>query len=362
MKSSHVLLALSLLVSAAYSYNDGKDYQENSDQPATQLVVHRAPNINLSVTNYGFLGSQGGDIDDFEGIFDPAPGAMFPAYSDLDYLFQGAIWVGAEIDTVDQYGNPVLDTLVSIGNDGWWGSVFELFPPIGGAIWRDQIISDEDILALYNDTCTGYFVVPDPIDQRPHIPLGIEITQYTKAWSSPDYNELIILDYIIENIGPRYLHNTWIGIYYDGDVLHYSQGGQQGAQDDICGYTQHGDYGIGWIVDNDGQPDDTVFNELSPTGVLGLILLGSTAPGLETNFNWWISNVNSAYDWGPQLVANSEAAMVHPEAIKPNISSCQMVSMTTDRCGAILHIGKTTVGYRDRPRPRISPTDTIPGF
>jgi hypothetical protein len=37
---------------------------------------------------------------------------------------------------------------------------------------------------------------------------------------------------------------------------------------------------------------------------LGLTLLGSTAPGLETNFNWWISNVNSAYDWGPQLVAN----------------------------------------------------------
>ena len=306
MKASHVLLALLLLVSAAYSYDDGKDYQNVTDLPNTQLVVHRAPNINLSVTNFGFLGSQGGEFEDIEGYFDPAPGAMFPAYSDLDYLFQGAIWVGAEIDTIDQYGNPILDTLVSIGNDGWWGNIFELYPEEypGGAIWRDQVIADEEIHAVYYDTLTGTLIVPDPNDQRPHIPLGLKITQHTKAWSSPDYNEFIILDYIIENIGSRYLHNTWIGIYYDGDVFHYEQGGQQGAQDDICGYTQHGDYGIGWIVDNDGQPDDTVFNYLSPTGVLGLTLLGSTAPGLETNFNWWISNVNSSYDWGPQLVTN----------------------------------------------------------
>jgi hypothetical protein len=306
MKLSHVLLALSLLVSTAYSYNDGKDYQNDTDLPNTQLVVHRAPNVNLSVTNYGFLGSQGGDIDDFEGYFDPAPGAMFPAGSNLDYLFQGAIWIGAVIDTVDQNGNPILDTLVSIGNDGWWGNIFELYPEEypGGAIWRDQVIADEEIFAEYYDTCTGVFVVPDPNDQRPHIPLGLKVTQHTKAWSSTDFNEFIILDYVIENIGSRYLHDTWIGIYYDGDVWHYSQGGQQGAQDDICGYVQHGDYGIGWIADNDGEPDQGVFDYRSPRNVLGLTLLGSTAPGLETNFNWWISNVNSAYDWGPQLVAN----------------------------------------------------------
>jgi len=154
MKSAHVLLALLLLGSAAYSYNDGKDYQNVTDLPNTQLVVHRAPNINLSVTNFGFLGSQAGEFEDIEGYFDPAPGAMFPAYSD---------------DTVDQYGNPILDTLVSIGNDGWWGNIFELFPEEypGGAIWRDQVIADEEIYAVYYDTCTGYFVVPDPNDQRP---------------------------------------------------------------------------------------------------------------------------------------------------------------------------------------------------
>ncbi|UCC79819.1 MAG: T9SS type A sorting domain-containing protein [Candidatus Zixiibacteriota bacterium] len=306
MKASHVLLALSLLVSAAYGYNDGKNYQNATDLPNTQLVVHRAPNINLSVTNFGFLGSQEGEFEDFEGYFDPAPGAMFPAYSDLDYLFQGAIWIGAEIDTVDQYGNPIIDTLVSIGNDGWWGNIFELWPEEypGGAIWRDQIIADEEIFAEYYDTLTSSLVVPDPNDMRPHIPLGLKITQHTKAWSTPDFNEFIILDYIIENIGTRYLHNTWIGIYYDGDVWHYSQGGQVGAQDDICGYVQHGNYGIGWIADNDGDPDQGLFNYRSPRNVLGLALLGSTAPGLETNFNWWISNVNSAYDWGPQLQAN----------------------------------------------------------
>jgi hypothetical protein len=270
-------------------------------------MVHRWPNINFSVTNFGFLGSREGQFGDTEEFFDPAPGAMFPAGSDLDYLFQGAIWIGAEIDTVDQNGNPVVDTLVSVGADGWWGNVYELWPGDrpGGAMWRDNITADEEIYAVYFDTTIRNYPYWDPNDQRPHIPLGLKITQQTKAWSSPDFNEFIILDYIIENIGARFLHNIWIGFYYDGDVWHYSQGGHWGVQDDICGYVQRGDYGIGWIADNDGQPDgDTLFNELSPIGVTGLILLNSTAPGLETNFNWWISNINSFYDWGPQLVAN----------------------------------------------------------
>ncbi len=310
MRISLILLTSLMIYSTAFGLDNGKNNRLITDLPNTQLMVHRAPNINFSVTNFGFLGSQAGEFEDVEGYFDRAPGAMFPAGSDLDYLFQGAIWIGSviEYDSVDQNGNPitVFDTLVSIGNDGWWGNIFEMFPEEApnGAMWRDQTIADEEIYAEYYDTCTASFVVPDPNDQRDHIPLGLKITQQSMAWSSPDFNEFIILNYIIENIGIGQLHDTWVGIYYDGDVWSYSQGGQQGAQDDICGYVERGNHGIGWIADNDGDPDQGAFDYRSLRGVLGMTLLGSTAPGLETNFNWWISNVNSVYDWGPQLQVN----------------------------------------------------------
>ncbi|UCE67342.1 MAG: T9SS type A sorting domain-containing protein [Candidatus Zixiibacteriota bacterium] len=306
MSLSHVLLALLLPVSTAYGLNNNKDYPIITSLPNTQLLVHLEPNINLSVTNYGILGPYGIVGPDTAEHSETIPGAMFPAGSDLDYLYFGAIWIGAEIDTIDQYGNPVLDTLVSVGTDGWWGNIMELFPEEapGGGIWREEVMADEEIYGVYYDTCVGTFVVPDPNDQRPHIPLGLKIIQHSFGWSSPGYHDFVILEYFIENIGARYLHNAWIGVYWDGDVFHYSEGGAAGATDDLCGYVQNGNYKIAWLADNDGQPYDGVFDYRSPTGVIGLTLLGSSISGLRTNFNWWISNINSNFDWGPQLIEN----------------------------------------------------------
>ncbi|UCE67343.1 MAG: T9SS type A sorting domain-containing protein, partial [Candidatus Zixiibacteriota bacterium] len=303
MRLSTVLLTLSIFLSTAYGFNNHRTAPTITELPNTQLFVHRVPNINLSVTNFGNLGSLEGEYEDAEGIFDPAPGAMFPAESDLEYLFIGAIWIGAEIDTVDQNGNPALDTVVSVGLDGWWGNHFELYPedyPNGG-LWREEMMADEEIYAVYYDTNSS--IGPDPFTQRPHIPMHIKITQHSFAWSSPGYNDFVILEYILENIGSRYLHNTYVGIYWDGDVFHYSEG-NPGYMDDICGYVEHGDHGISWLADNDGQPQNGQFDSLSPVGVIGLTLVGSNTPDLEASFNWWVNNINSVYDWGPRRIEN----------------------------------------------------------
>ena len=37
---------------------------------------------------------------------------------------------------------------------------------------------------------------------------------------------------------------------------------------------------------------------------MGMFLLGTSEANIQTNFNWWISNVNASYDWGPQLQSN----------------------------------------------------------
>jgi hypothetical protein len=278
--------------------------------PDTQLRVHRASNVLFSVTNFGFIGSQDGTFRDEEGYFLVAPGAEFPAYSNIDYLFQGALWIGAVIDTTDDVGQPILDTLVSVGNDGWWGNIFELFPPPPGitSMWRDSTHADEEIYALYSDTITDPSLVsPDPNDMRPHIPLGVTVHQHSMGWRSAGRNEIFIIDYLIENIGSRQLHDVWLGLYYDGDVYHSSEnpyGPEQGAQDDICGFIEHGvNRGIAWLADNDGQPYNGVYDYRSPTGVMGMELL-YPLEGIQTNFNWWISNINAPLDWGPRLIEN----------------------------------------------------------
>jgi len=275
-----------------------------TDAPYYQLRVHRASNIAFSVTNYGKLGSEGrGLYDPFWNI--PAPSAEFPIDSNLEHLFQGCLWLGAIVEG-DEPGE--LDTLVSTGDDGWWHDIQELNPPSEGyqSLWRENEISDEEYYALYFDTTT-VGVTPDPNDGRPHKPMGLKVIQRSMCWSTSGYDEFFVIDYFIENIYNQILEDVWIGIYIDGDVAHTSEdgyGSEEGAQDDLCGFIEHNNGGIAWIADNDGQPQDGAFNSISSRNLMGFMLLDSSTPDLQTNFNWWISNINSNFDWGPQWQSN----------------------------------------------------------
>jgi len=338
MKKVTCLLLLAFMVGTVNAtvmdeslYGGGNRAAKPAALPNTQLRVHDVGKVWLSVTNFGFFGSQEGEFEDASGRYDPAPGCQFPGGSSLDYLFQGALWIGAEIqyDSTDAFGNTiqVFDTLVSIGNDGWWGNIFEFYPadaPNGEIMVRSirpsnvypygdttEAISEQDYVAVYFDTSTSSFVVPDPNDQRPHIPLGIEIEQRSYAWSYEYAEDFVLLDFDITNIGENNINKVWIGMYIDADVLHVSEGGQSGAQDDICGFDSVyvsllGDttyIRTAWIADNDGNPTMGAFDHRSPRGVSGVRVV--RAPGdVEFGFNWWISNMNSSYDWGPQLQVN----------------------------------------------------------
>jgi fibronectin type 3 domain-containing protein len=276
-----------------------------TDAPNFQLRVHREPNIGFSITNYGVLGSEGGNLYDPE-TGRPAPSAEYPKNSGINYLFDGMIWIGAVVEDPNNPGQ--LDTLVSIGDDGWWYGIYEFNPLTSEheSIWRDQYTGDEEIYAEFYDTVTAG-VPPDPNDSRPHVPLGLKITQHSLGWNSPGYDEFIVIEYNLENIYNRDLHDVWFGIYYEGDVYHNSEnlyGPESGCLDDLCGFIEHSGGGIAWLADNNGQPYNGEYTEISPTGVMGMMLLGSTAPDLRTNFNWWISSINSQNDWGPQLQVN----------------------------------------------------------
>ena len=280
--------------------------------PAQEVRVHKVGNIHLTVTNYGIFGNQAD-----ASILDPetgrsAPSCVYPAGSGIEYLFQGALWIGAIVNE---------DTLVSHGHDGWINA-FEMWadaPPKGNMVKRTirksdaeyspDAVSEADYIAVYFDTLTDVSYVPqNPEEGRPHLPIHVEITQKSYSWSYSYAEDFILLDFQIRNIGVNEIKKAYMGIYVDADVGHAGSGNY--FQDDICGFkttvvspscAQLEDViNVAWIADNDGDPNAAgVFDAKSPVAVTGTRVVRTPNPELKTSFNWWVSNGDASLDWGP---------------------------------------------------------------
>ncbi|MGB2698729.1 MAG: hypothetical protein WBD28_12850 [Candidatus Zixiibacteriota bacterium] len=171
-----------------------------SGLPEAQQRVHRVGNVYFCNTNWGFLGSRRygkGHWKFYEtlgGCFNPnpdseiiAPSFETPQNSGIEYLFQGALWIGAIVTTETE-----IETLVTVGADGWWW-MCEMAPGVGqeyGIIEKSTIpetscyspeaLSAQDIIGIFSDTADAPLSPWDPStdwDGRPHYPLGLEITQ-----------------------------------------------------------------------------------------------------------------------------------------------------------------------------------------
>ena len=289
--------------------------------PYTTQRVHNVGNICFTVSNWGFLGSGlRGERDPCTNR--PAPSFEFPAGSGVEYLFQGAIWIG---------GVKGRDTLVSVGWDGWYAN-YEFFPapypegqiiertnretlePPGGStcpevMFSDDAVSEQDFVAVYSDTAVdpGY-VVPDLYDGA-HRPLGLEVTQSSFAWSHDYAENFIIVDYRIQNIDTMPLGRLYLGVLVDPDIGHYLTG--EFYSDDMTGMLRAMPADLAcmpgeslytaWAIDNDGDPVGGVFDRTSPTGIVGLKVLRAPPRADKISFNWWISNSTPSRDWGPHL-------------------------------------------------------------
>ncbi len=293
--------------------------------PLTQLRVHKVGNMWLSITNFGQIGSSGrGFRDPCTGL--PAPSWEFPAGSGIDYLFWGALWVGAVVNDTD--------TLVSVGLDGWQLN-YEFFPTSTVAIvartirpdgyqqdncfipYSDSAISELDYMAVYYDT-TKVFSPIEPLD--PPSPLYLEVTQKSYSWSYEYANDFVLVDFLIKNIGATKLNKMYIGFYLDFDIQNTNLD-PGGYTDDIAGFKLslpsaydprlEDTVNLAWGADNDGlslsgaEGNPPVFKDfISPTSVIGTRVLRSPIPDLKHSFNWWTSNGNPVLDFGPWTQEN----------------------------------------------------------
>jgi hypothetical protein len=259
--------------------------------PNTDYKTHTVGQLYFTVSNWGVFGSQRGendsrlcdpfymkDEDDFCGISSGQciPSGEYPGCSRSEYLFQGCLWIGAVVDG---------DTLVSVGEDGWFHNQ-EMFPARSEDALirirsihddpRDEFaVSEQDFICEYTDTA----VDPAFVDVN-HRPIGISVRQESYSWSYNYARNFIGIKYVIKNIRSdrRPIEDMYIGIYVDCDVGN-CVGVNDYAQDDVNGFIRtYTDYSSGspvevplnlaWLADNDGDPNSEFrYDTLSVTGV-----------------------------------------------------------------------------------------------
>ncbi len=276
--------------------------------------------MQLAIGNNGTFGTGGRNVPDpFTG--DQITSCIYPKNSNIVYLWVGALWIGAVVGR---------DTLVSCSTEDWY-TTLEFWPTQeftdqsktregfqyesideGSAFYSPDARSEQDIICEYDDSRTDpNLVAPDPTDNRPHIPLGLKITQRSMAWSYSYADDFVLFDYLIENEGQDILKNVYMGIFIDGDVWHTSRNGPEGWNDDIVGFlrTHPSSEGCGFIdtvniaytADNDGDPENGAWNEKSARSVVGVKLVRTPSDSLRYSFNWWVTDYSDpSHDFGPR--------------------------------------------------------------
>jgi hypothetical protein len=287
--------------------------------PQTQMKSHTVGNLRLVVTNWGYFGN-GAEYDQIPWSLE------FPAQSEQDYLFQGAVWIGAVVNG---------DTHVSVGADGWFPEN-EFFPgssPGDTIIERSNdslspyydpnAVSEQDLISVFTDTVIG---PPAPAD---HVPLEIRVTQQSYCWSSDWIEDFVLVRLAIENIrkDEETLDDMYVAIFLDADVTPVTNSNGcrlYASEDDINGlrrwkhesdslwapgsvlYRWDGlnyvpiDVGgtpkylspcdntnIAWIADDDGLHPDTACPGADPAlSVAGVRAI--SLPQERTSYQWWL--------------------------------------------------------------------------
>ena len=303
--------------------------------PQDENRVHNAGKMWMNITNYGYFGNDGpaqtSALDDPCPPNNWAPQCEYPGGSDQQYLFQGALWIGALIEEEGFF-----TTRVSVGTDGWQNpSINEFHAPeapdggieersnrpgytncFGENVYSPFAVSDQDFVCTMADTLKDdLFVRDDPTD-GPHRPLGIKITQKSYSFSQAFAEDFIMIDYEIENIASNFLKNVYVGLYVDADCG--VAGDNNEHTDDICGFVREveeinsdGDTNkvridVAWIADNDGYPDQTFGGTFTIPHVTGTRVIRAPNPRLFTSFNWYNPNQDHGLDYGPAWEAYAD--------------------------------------------------------
>ena len=305
------LIAVVLLPSASAEdrqerpglWPEGKDPGPQRTITLNGEYVHNVGDLQMNVTNWGFLGSLPGS----RYPMSDSPSAQWPAGSGVEYLYAAGLWVGALLD-----GNPVVSTgypetefyptndprdviyRASLGDPGGYTWPSEPDDDGDGLIDEDWLngidddgdgLIDEDFAAKGTQMFSCWYTDDQPIASTiwpEHTPMGLFVRQETYQWSGDYLGGVVAVNYIVKNIGENYLQDVYVGLYADLDAGPRSRGTYY--RDDMIGTwsgfecARKGSYEIPvrvylvYVRDDDGDDGQTL-------GCFGISLIGM--PGIN---------------------------------------------------------------------------------
>jgi len=339
-----------------------------------QNRTHRVGALKMNMTNYGAISpmrpyyfSVGSDfIDECTG--NRALGAEMPAGSGIDYLLFAGLWFGGYLDsahvTINQNNATLFQgPLVTTSFDDCYAFSVEIAPvqleqdPSGlnlglfkensnvegrlNCLFEDvydpKATAYEQFQVWYSDKSTEQ-ITWDGIDERSHIPLGIEVKQTSYAWPYDYAKKFVIVDYTIynRNRDKKDIYNFFTGLLVISDAFNSLDAGilYYGFHDDITGFIEKWDgyidpatgerkivdLNMTWSADNDGRNIDPDTREEpstgttleGATGVFSIRVLRNPNPNLKYSFNIWSTEfTNEISDWGPHWKTGMHAEWMY---------------------------------------------------
>ena len=260
--------------------------------------------LHINITNHGLIGSQYTQTFPYSN----APSGQWPGGSGREYLWGAGLWIGGNVagqlsvttgqpEREMRPGDDITATIYesregvvmrptrndritgrrlpdSRADDDGDGRIDEDFlngfdDDGDGQIDEDfgQIASQMMTCTMYDNTGLVSELYPD------HNPLGVAIVQRAATFFQDEFEDIVIFDYEISNVGYQPVQDVYLGMYVDCDIQRRGDGGS--APDDLAGFYKGAVRGadglfhrmeIGWM--KDAAPVDPL------PGVFGTMLLG----------------------------------------------------------------------------------------
>ena len=201
--------------------------------PASE-VTHLSPKYKASINSRGIIiGIKENYYDSDEPTFE------FPVYSGNYYLGFASLWIGGILGE---------DTLVTTARSEDMEPYYEFYFPIDRKEFYPSSATNNfnAIKPIISELYSGYYthyvdtftladlegIIEDNDLLSTHKPLNISVKQKTYNYNISPFKNILLLDYIVTNIGIDTIKQTYSGLYVNGDV--YKEG-LYNTDDDLTG-------------------------------------------------------------------------------------------------------------------------------
>lgn len=166
--------------------------------------------VELAVSDGGYLGHAWSVYQQ--------PSCQYPANSGVEHLYLGGIWVGARTASGEVRVSTSAQDAAGIDNANeireFFGSYLDPIQEwsniLNSPYYHPSALAPQHIESVFWDTFE-----PEYGD---HVSLGLKVTLRALAWSSPSYDDFVILDYTVKNISAETLHDVYVGFFNDTTV------------------------------------------------------------------------------------------------------------------------------------------------